>query len=143
VCALAFSRDPRWRRNLRAASSNDAPSLLNHPSPHRPSTWLPEEYATLLTARRATPPTAPLKARSLGVFTSRGITKDMLPRKVDWRGSGADGVVKDQATCGSCWVGGGASWGGVPGGQAVQEKACETDTENAAPSRPLRSAAAC
>ena len=29
-----------------------------------------------------------------------------VPRAVDWRGSGADGVVKDQANCGSCWVGG-------------------------------------
>ena len=27
-----------------------------------------------------------------------------LPTAVDWRGSGADNVVKDQATCGSCWA---------------------------------------
>ena len=27
-----------------------------------------------------------------------------VPRGVDWRGTGADGVVKDQATCGSCWA---------------------------------------
>jgi hypothetical protein len=27
-----------------------------------------------------------------------------LPSAVDWRGTGADGVVKDQATCGSCWA---------------------------------------
>lgn len=27
-----------------------------------------------------------------------------LPTAVDWRGTGADGVVKDQATCGSCWA---------------------------------------
>jgi len=38
------------------------------------------------------------------VFTARGLTKDALPRRVDWRGKGEDGVVKDQATCGSCWV---------------------------------------
>ena len=27
-----------------------------------------------------------------------------LPTAVDWRGTGADGLVKDQATCGSCWA---------------------------------------
>lgn len=27
----------------------------------------------------------------------------MLPPTVDWRGSDADSVIKDQAMCGSCW----------------------------------------
>ena len=27
-----------------------------------------------------------------------------LPAAVDWRGTAADGVVKDQAACGSCWA---------------------------------------
>ena len=27
-----------------------------------------------------------------------------LPAAVDWRGTPADGVVKDQAACGSCWA---------------------------------------
>jgi Papain family cysteine protease len=27
----------------------------------------------------------------------------MLPSGVDWRGTGADSVLKDQAMCGSCW----------------------------------------
>ena len=27
----------------------------------------------------------------------------MLPAAVDWRGTGADSVMKDQAMCGSCW----------------------------------------
>jgi len=30
--------------------------------------------------------------------------KGRLPAAVDWRGTGADNVVKDQATCGSCWA---------------------------------------
>lgn len=28
----------------------------------------------------------------------------MLPSTVDWRGSGADTPIKDQAMCGSCWA---------------------------------------
>ena len=28
----------------------------------------------------------------------------LVPRTVDWRGSGGDSPVKDQAACGSCWV---------------------------------------
>ncbi len=68
------------------------------------SDWLPEEYSSLLTARRNTSPTAALKSRSLGTFTAAGISKDSLPREVDWRGKIEDGIVKDQATCGSCWV---------------------------------------
>ena len=29
----------------------------------------------------------------------------LLPSTVDYRGTGADSPVKDQAACGSCWVG--------------------------------------
>ena len=41
-----------------------------------------------------------------------------LPKHLDWRGTGADNVVKDQATCGSCWVRGtgGGGGGGMTGG---------------------------
>jgi len=40
---------------------------------------------------------------SLGLLEApAGLTKKHLPKHVDWRGSGADNIVKDQATCGSC-----------------------------------------
>lgn len=46
-----------------------------------------------------------LQALSLGVVEApAGLTKKHLPRHVDYRGTGADATVKDQATCGSCWV---------------------------------------
>ncbi|KAF5842784.1 hypothetical protein DUNSADRAFT_5156 [Dunaliella salina] len=34
----------------------------------------------------------------------RVLRDDQLPTSVDWRGTPADGPVKDQATCGSCWA---------------------------------------
>lgn len=32
------------------------------------------------------------------------LTKDDLPKKLDWRATPADFAVKDQGQCGSCWV---------------------------------------
>jgi hypothetical protein len=47
----------------------------------------------------------PLQSSSLGVVAPPpGLTKRHLPKHVSWRGTPADNVVKDQATCGSCWV---------------------------------------
>eukprot|EP00884_Botryococcus_braunii_P023226 jgi/Botrbrau1/9588/Bobra.106_2s0011.2 len=34
----------------------------------------------------------------------RRVRKGRLPQQVSWQGTPADGVVKDQATCGSCWA---------------------------------------
>jgi hypothetical protein len=39
----------------------------------------------------------------LGVF-QRKLSDREIPRSVDYRGTGADGIVKDQASCGSCWA---------------------------------------
>lgn len=47
----------------------------------------------------------PLQKSSLGVVAPPpGLTKKHLPKHVSWRGTAADNVMKDQATCGSCWV---------------------------------------
>lgn len=67
--------------------------------------WLPEEYSSLMTAKRSTARSEQIKSQSLAVFEAPpGLTKKHLPKHVDWRGTGADATVKDQATCGSCWA---------------------------------------
>ncbi|KAL6763487.1 hypothetical protein V8C86DRAFT_2496198 [Haematococcus lacustris] len=47
--------------------------------------------------------TARPSSRHLGQFQRR-LSDAQLPTSVDWRGTGADGPVKDQASCGSCWA---------------------------------------
>jgi Papain family cysteine protease len=34
----------------------------------------------------------------------RRVPMGRVPKQVSWQGTPADGVVKDQATCGSCWA---------------------------------------
>eukprot|EP00967_Tisochrysis_lutea_P067984 scaffold88945_cov19-Tisochrysis_lutea.AAC.1 len=45
----------------------------------------------------------------------RALRDEQLPASVDWRGTPADGPVKDQASCGSCWAF--ASAGAMTGGE--------------------------
>eukprot|EP00879_Flechtneria_rotunda_P007527 GHRR01007896.1.p1 GENE.GHRR01007896.1~~GHRR01007896.1.p1 ORF type:complete len:555 (+),score=166.79 GHRR01007896.1:1913-3577(+) len=67
--------------------------------------WLPEEYSSLMTAKRSSARSEQVKKLSLGALEApAGLTKKHLPKHVDWRGTGADNAVKDQATCGSCWA---------------------------------------
>lgn len=75
-------------------------------APNKFMEWLPHEYAALMssskrgTKQRRRDRTG--RPGMLGVLPRR-LTREQLPESVDWRGTGADGVVKDQATCGSCW----------------------------------------
>lgn len=48
-------------------------------------------------------PALPLEGQQALMHKPR-VPEHMLPTTVDWRGSGADSPVKDQASCGSCWV---------------------------------------
>ena len=58
--------------------------------------------------------------RALGRVYRRRLSDGELPAEVDWRGSGADGPgVKDQVSCGSCWVRRGAAGAGGGGGGGV------------------------
>ncbi|WIA34990.1 hypothetical protein OEZ86_013270 [Tetradesmus obliquus] len=88
-----------------SSSSNGAAGRGFRLALNRFADWLPEEYAGLMTAKRSSSRSEAVKSLSLGeVSAPPGITKRHLPRHVDWRGTGADGQVKDQATCGSCWA---------------------------------------
>jgi len=56
----------------------------------------------ILGAREETPDIEKVIAANTHLFVTR--TNKNLPRKFTWAGTKADGVVKDQAICGSCWV---------------------------------------
>ena len=67
--------------------------------------WHREEFlATMLPNHGKPRPALPLGGQQALMHKPR-VPEHMLPTTVDWRGSGADSPVKDQASCGSCWVG--------------------------------------
>ncbi|KAG2496806.1 hypothetical protein HYH03_005213 [Edaphochlamys debaryana] len=83
--------------------------------------WHREEWtATMLPNKRLAPALLPEQATGEagkdvllselgGSYTPKGrfratMTKDQLPTAVDWRGTGADPGIKDQAMCGSCYA---------------------------------------
>lgn len=66
--------------------------------------WHREEFlATMLPNHGKARPALPLEGKQALMHKPR-VPEHMLPTTVDWRGSGADSPVKDQASCGSCWV---------------------------------------
>ncbi len=66
--------------------------------------WHRDEFlATVLPNYGKPRPSLPLEGKQM-VMHKPKVPKHMLPSTVDWRGTGADSPVKDQASCGSCWV---------------------------------------
>lgn len=66
--------------------------------------WHKEEFlATMLPNHGKPRPALPLEGQQALMHKPR-LPEHMLPTTLDWRGSGADSPVKDQASCGSCWV---------------------------------------
>eukprot|EP00775_Hariotina_reticulata_P008341 gene8341-8525_t len=109
LAALANNRQFVEAWNTQAAAvalSNSAEALGFKLAINRFADWLPEEYSSIATAKRSSLRSEVIKSTmSLGVIEApAGLTKKHLPKHVDWRGSGADNIVKDQATCGSCWA---------------------------------------
>lgn len=67
--------------------------------------WTAEEYQLLRGKRSSSRSREVKQTSSLGVVApAPGLSKKHLPKHVSWRGTPADNVVKDQATCGSCWA---------------------------------------
>eukprot|EP00798_Chlamydomonas_sp_ICE-L_P009940 gene9940-7810_t len=60
--------------------------------------------STYLGASGPKPKSASGRGISAAPKFQRRLTNAQLPRNVDWRGTGADGFVKDQVSCGSCWT---------------------------------------
>ena len=66
--------------------------------------WHREEFlATMLPNHGKVRPALPLEGKQALMHKPK-VPEHMLPTTLDWRGSGADSPVKDQASCGSCWV---------------------------------------
>lgn len=66
--------------------------------------WHKEEFlATILPNHGQPKPSISPKGKQPLRHETR-VPEHMLPSTVDWRGTGADSPVKDQASCGSCWV---------------------------------------
>ena len=66
---------------------------------------LQEEFVgTLLPRKGMTSQLQPGQNRLAEIPYSPKSPPDRVPAAVDWRGTGATGPVKDQATCGSCYA---------------------------------------
>lgn len=67
--------------------------------------WQPQEFSALMTGFRPRDPALQNEVQEgdLGTY-ERVLSDEALPVDVDWRGTGADWLVKDQCTCGSCWA---------------------------------------
>ena len=68
--------------------------------------WTQEEWLAIMLPRhgRAGSGRSPPPHELRGVHEA-SVARHLLPATVDFRGTGADSPVKDQAACGSCWVG--------------------------------------
>ena len=66
---------------------------------------LQEEFLAVMLPRHGKEQGLTSHRKSGGEIPHRRLAPEgRLPTEVDWRGTGADNVVKDQATCGSCWA---------------------------------------
>ncbi|KAK9844357.1 hypothetical protein WJX74_001261 [Apatococcus lobatus] len=67
--------------------------------------WTQEEFmAAMLPRRGMTSKPQPGQNRLAELPYAPKVSTDRVPAAVDWRGTGATGPVKDQATCGSCYA---------------------------------------
>ncbi|CAL8467551.1 g7089 [Coccomyxa elongata] len=85
-----------------AANSHNYTLALN-----RFADWSQEEFEAVMLPRHGQGKGLVARRRGAGsgeLPYERLAPSWRLPTAVDWRGTGADGLVKDQATCGSCWA---------------------------------------
>lgn len=65
--------------------------------------WTDDEYKATMLGRRGD--SEVLKAsKARAAVHRKQLPEGALPKTVDWEGTGENGVVKDQANCGSCWA---------------------------------------
>ena len=66
--------------------------------------WTHEEFLAIMLPNRGKQRPSMLPDNGSHQVFQRKLQDHELPKSVDWRGSGIDSPVKDQAMCGSCWV---------------------------------------
>ena len=84
---------------------NNRTDKTHHLALNKFADWHKDEFlATMLPNHGRPRPGLPLEGKQM-LMHKPEVPEHMLPSTVDWRGTGADSPVKDQASCGSCWVG--------------------------------------
>ena len=66
--------------------------------------WHKEEFLATILPNHGQPKPSISSEGKQPLRHENRVPEHMLPSTVDWRGTGADSPVKDQASCGSCWV---------------------------------------
>lgn len=67
--------------------------------------WTRDEYRAVMLPNHGVPrPSQGSIDSGLRREHVRTVPPHLVPKTLDWRGTGADSPVKDQAMCGGCWV---------------------------------------
>ncbi|KAK9824976.1 hypothetical protein WJX81_002463 [Elliptochloris bilobata] len=107
--AAEARRRAAFHENLAYIEAWNAGGGRHNLSLNRFADWTQEEFKAAMLPRRRIGGLSSSRRRerrdhSAGVPYEPLAHAERLPAAVNWRGTGADGIVKDQASCGSCWA---------------------------------------
>lgn len=92
-----------FRSNIELIERHNARKDRSHTlAANRFADWTEDEFLSIILPNHGKQQARP--ARSKDLLHKRVIPKARVPTDVDWRGTDADGPVKDQSACGSCWA---------------------------------------
>jgi cathepsin L len=92
-----------YRANVEFISRHNAQNSKSHTlAVNHFADWSEEEFLSIMLPSHGKYVQRPEHSSDL---LHHAVTpKERIPAQVDWRGTGADGPVKDQSACGSCWA---------------------------------------